>query len=101
MFSIVAVRTGVISRGLRHTADVRTEHFEIVTRFRSSLDVLSGQDSCRQELELHLAVSRFNVDVARLSECPEFIDLDARRSLDHERICGRDIVDDLDAARRA
>ena len=38
----------------------------------------------------------FNVDVARVRECPEFVDVDTRRSLGHQRICGREVVDALD-----
>mmetsp|Transcript_10962 Transcript_10962/g.20642 ORF Transcript_10962/g.20642 Transcript_10962/m.20642 type:complete len:242 (+) Transcript_10962:44-769(+) len=38
----------------------------------------------------------FNVDVAKISESPQFIDLDMRRSLLQHRICGQEVVDDLD-----
>ena len=40
------------------------------------------------------------MDVAHLPESPEFVDLDTCRSLGQKRICGLDVVDALDAARR-
>jgi len=38
----------------------------------------------------------FNVDVACVSESPDFVDVDMQRSLSQHRLCGRDVIDDLD-----
>lgn len=38
----------------------------------------------------------FNIDCAHLSDSPDFVDVDMKRSLAQERVCGLDVVDDLD-----
>jgi len=37
----------------------------------------------------------FNVDMARLEESPNFVDLDMQRALNGHRLCSREVVDDL------
>ena len=38
----------------------------------------------------------FNVDLARLAECPEFVDVDTLRSLSTRRVCSMRWIDELE-----